>query len=188
LKSGYRVSIGGLLVVVAIAAAWLATIRSSSAFATGFAAAISLGAFLTAALGGILLRGSVRAFCLGFAIFGLGYSFEMRTAWFIGDLGGVLEGALQQLGVKVIPDVLPRLTASSKPTAFIPTVPGALPRIRMSIKQASIDAFNERREKRSNFVKVGLISIRVLFGMLGGLIGIALVARSRQALDPTPAE
>ena len=69
----FRISVGGLMVVVVIAAIGIAALRSASELWASFILTLTFGILATASLGALLRRGERRAFWIGFAAFGWGY-------------------------------------------------------------------------------------------------------------------
>jgi hypothetical protein len=121
-KSGYRISIAGLLGFVALAAFWFAALQSESAYWTAAAAMILIGALLTSVLGIVCLRGRARAFCIGFALFGFGFTWAIHGQVLVGELQTMLETAFNEFGEKVLPPLPPEPSMPPMPT--IPSVPG----------------------------------------------------------------
>ena len=100
---GFRLSIAGMLWVVAVVALWVASLRSASVLWLSVAATITLGLLLTAVVGVVLLRGEARAFCLGFALFGWVYLVLVNWDWIGGPIGHDLTGGLSELGDWLLP-------------------------------------------------------------------------------------
>jgi hypothetical protein len=78
-----RVSLRAVLVAIAILAAGLAAVVSQSRTAASLAFTVFWVANLIAVAGAIVTRSRLRAFCVGFAVFGLGYwliAFEIDSA------------------------------------------------------------------------------------------------------------
>jgi len=85
-----RFSIGGLIVVVAVAAIALAAIRSGSAAWSGAMLSITFFAMICSFLGIVLGRARRRVYWSGFALLGWSYMLLMYVPWLSENIGQFL--------------------------------------------------------------------------------------------------
>ena len=97
-----RLSLASLMGLVAVIALGLTGLFSSSTFWTSVAAALTLALLLGALLGAWLLLGTARAFCLGFALFGIVFFVLVEWDWVGGQFGHDLTSGLLDLGEALI--------------------------------------------------------------------------------------
>src|SRR4051794_34815811 len=98
-----RLSIAGLLGIVAVAALGMTGLRSATTFWTSAAGTITLGLFLGSILGACMLRGRERAGCVGFALFGIVYLILVNWDWIGGQFGISLTAGLGDLADTLVP-------------------------------------------------------------------------------------
>jgi hypothetical protein len=212
--NSYRTSIAGLLGVVAFVALWLATIRSGSSYYTAIAGALALAALLSAVGGAIVLRGRSRAFCVGFALFGIGFSVELHQDLLGWRVGKVLNENLDRLATKLLPPLIepldrdmqaqPALTempslpglgieeksdpANSRaavPLLEIPPEAPPPPELDLTGGPKRDDVRLRRLMVLNEFVRIGSMTFSLLMGVVGGLITVAMYTRAQN--EPTSA-
>jgi hypothetical protein len=111
---------------------WFAALQSGSAYWTAASAMILIGALLTSVLGIVCLCGRARAFCIGFAIFGFGFTWAIRGTVLVGELQSLLETAFTEFGEKVLPPLppdpsTPPMLMTSSPSGLPPRVVPSIP-------------------------------------------------------------
>jgi hypothetical protein len=160
--NGPRVTLAGLLGIVAVAALGLAGIRSATTFWTSVASTLTLGLLLGAILGARLLRGNEQVFCLGFALFGTVYLVLVNWDWVGSQFGHDLIAGLGDLAEFLIPTPVVATPASAR--GFSPSVPFEL----LAARQVRI----------GNFVQISRMALALLFGLAGGFMAVVLARRS----------
>jgi hypothetical protein len=165
-----RLTLAGLMGIVAVIALGCLGLVSASTFWTSAAATISLALLLGAVLGAILLRGAEQAFLLGFALFGGVYLGLVDWDWLGGQLGHDLTAGLSDLAETVVPSPRIATPASSSPAPATAPFP--------------FEDLAARQVKVGNFVQIGRMILALLFGLLGGFIGRLLVERRDDAVPP----
>jgi hypothetical protein len=171
---GPRLSLAGLMGIVAVIALGCVGLVSASSFWTSAAATITLGLLLGAVLGAVLLRGAEEAFLLGFALFGIIYLLLVDWGWFGGQLGLDLTVGLSDAAEFIIP--APRVaTAPMSPSPL----PSPLPAIE------PMETYAAHSVKIGNFVQIGRMTLALLFALVGGCVGWLLFDR-RHRQEPMP--
>ena len=167
---GFRMSIAGLLGIVAVIAIGLAGMRSASTLWTTAAATVTLALLLMALLASILLDGTERAFWAGFALFGWSYLLLVNWDWVGGQFGHDLTGGLSDLAEAIFDEGPPATGPQSGPGApAVPVVFGA----------RYLQTARARQIQLGNFVQIGRMSLALLFGLVGGAIARGLAGRGR---------
>jgi hypothetical protein len=156
---GARLSIAGMLGIVALLALGMAALFSAASLWISVFATLTLSILLSAVLGAILLRGGERAFCLGFALFCGVYLVLVDWDWVGGQFGHDLTAGMSDLAEAIHP----------KPA--VPSSGGFMYQLPVQLLQV-------RQSRIGNFVAVGRMIAGLLFGFLGGYVGAALL-RSR---------
>jgi hypothetical protein len=156
----YRISIAGMLGLVALAGLWLTALRSATPYWTTAAATITLTLLLSAVLAAALLRGPDRAFWQGYALFGWVYFVLVNWSWVGGQFGHDLTGELGDWAEWVIPPVPGAGTGPLTPTY--------------------LQLSHERMVKIGNFVSITRMALSLMFALAGGLIARALAVRARR--------
>src|SRR5262249_23763078 len=157
----FRLSIAGMLGVVAVVALWLTSLRVASPFSVSVAATITLGLLLTGVLGALLLRGPGRGFWLGFALFGGVYLLLVLWDWVGGPLGHDLTTGLRDLAESLLPPD-PTLAAAGRAMTARPNSSAPLPGLPPGFNYFA--AVQQREAKLGNFVEIGRMSLSLLFG------------------------
>jgi hypothetical protein len=170
----FRISIAGLLGIVAVMAIWLAGMRSASSLWTTSAATVTLTLLLTALLAAFLLSGTDRAFWAGFAVFGWSYLLLVNWDWIGGQFGHDLTSALSEIADAMLDDVPP-------PAAASPSAPFTPPLPAPSSSGQALQLARARQIKLGNFVQIGRMALSLLFGLLGGAIARSLAQRRNSA-------
>ena len=169
----FRISIAGLLGIVAVIAIWLAGMRSASSLWTTAAATVTFVLLLTALLAGRLLDGTDRAFWAGFALFGWSYLVLVNWDWVGGQFGHDLTAGLSDIAEAMFDDV--PLAAGLPSTPSTPSAPAVANSQILSLVRA-------RQIKLGNFVQIGRMTLSLAFGLLGGSIAWGLAARRTSPL------
>jgi hypothetical protein len=163
----FRVSIATLLVLVAVVAFWVASLRSATSWWTSLSSTVTLGALLTGVLGAVFLKGPDRGFWAGFALFGVVYLVLVNWDWIGAQFGRDLTSGLSGWAEALFP--------SEPTTAAATTV-------------TNLDYF-ERVQNRTimlgNFVQIGRQMFDLVFACVGGMIGRAMALRAREP-DQSP--
>jgi hypothetical protein len=167
--TGPRLSIAGLLGIVAVAAFWLTGLKSATTFWTSAAATLTLALFLGAVLGAFFLRGRDRAACVGFALFGIVYLILVNWDWVGGQFGISLTAGLGDFADSLLP--MPSRAAGPNP--------GGTP-----IITVSSEVLAARQVRVGNVLQISRMLLALLFGLAGGWAGISL-ARRRDRDVPT---
>jgi hypothetical protein len=175
-----RLTIAGMLWVVALVGIWFASIRAASVVWTTVTATMTLAALLTGVLGAVYARGSSRAFWLGFALFGWAYLTLVNWDWVGGPLGHDLTGGLSDWAERLLG--APPLVNPPTRTA----TGAAPPQVGSAAGAAYFEAAQQRRIKLGNFVQIGRMTMSLLFALVGGLIGRTLAERAGRG-DGSPA-
>jgi hypothetical protein len=173
---GPRFSLAGLMGIVAVIALGCVGLVSASTFWTSAAATITLGLLLGAVLGAVLLRGADQSFLLGFALFGIIYLVLVDWDWYGGQLGHDLTAGLSDVADSIIPAPQVATAPISSPFAS-PLPPGPGPSRMEPIAAHSV--------KVGNFVRIGRMTLALLFALVGGSVGLLLFNR-RDRQQPTP--
>jgi hypothetical protein len=173
--SDHRLTIGSLLGLVAVSGLWLASLRFATVWWTTAASTVTLALLLSAVLGAFLLRGPDRAFLAGFALFGWVSLPHVNWDWVGAQFGRDLTGGLSDLAEQVLPPV-------SQPT-LVPAANGSRGGAVMLPNPGFIDSAQTRAIKIGNFVRIGRLTLSLLFALLGGLIARALAQRARRERD-----
>ncbi len=162
--------------IVAVIALGCVGLVSASTFWTSAAATITLGLLLGAVLGTVLLRGAEQSFLLGFAVFGIIYLLLVNWDWFGGQLGHDLTAGLSDFADSIIPapQVATAPIASPFPSPSPPT-PGLSP----------METLAAHSIKVGNFVRIGRMTLALLFALVGGCVGLLLFNR-RHRQQPMP--
>jgi hypothetical protein len=172
---GLRISIAGLLGIVAVLAIWLAGMRSASSLWTTTAATVTLALLLTALLAAVLFDGTDRTFWAGFALFAWSYLLLVNWDWVGGPFGHDLTAGLSDLADTIFPEV---------PIVGAPrTGPGAPSSSPIISPAQSIALARAQQIRLGNFVQIGRMLLSLGFGLLGGSIARGLAERRR---PPTP--
>lgn len=174
----FRISIAGVLGIVAVIAIWLAGMRSASSLWTTAAATVTLALLLTALLAALLLDGADRAFCVGFAMFAWSYLLLVNWDWVGGQFGHDLTSGLS--------DLAEALFDPGPAAALPPSQPAVLPTPAPGAGNAYLQMVRARQMQLGNFVQIGRMFLSLLFGLLGGSIARGLAGR-RKAAPPRDA-
>jgi hypothetical protein len=161
---GARLSIAGMLGIVAALALGMAALFSAASLWLSAAATLTLAIFLSAVLGAILLRGSERAFCLGFALFSGVYLVLVDWDWMGGQFGHDLTAGLSDLAEVIHPK-----PPDPRPSGFIYQLP--------------VQVLQARQSRIGNFVEVGRMVVGLLFGLMGGYVGATLQRRRDRPVE-----
>jgi hypothetical protein len=177
-----RISVAGLLGLVAVIAIGIASLRFATVAWTTAATTVTVGVLLAAVLGVIYLRGAARAFCVGFALFGWVYLILVDWSWIGAQVGHDLTGGLGDLAEVVHPAETPRLTAAFGPmTGQTQGQRNAL-RLASNIAQAGqITRSQQRYIMIGNFVAIGRLVLALAFAFAGGVTARALASRGEAA-------
>ena len=164
----FRVSIAGLLALVALAALWLASIRSATVWWTSISSTLTLGMLLTGVLGAIFLRGPDRAFWAGFALFGMVYLALVNWDWIGAQFGHDLTSGLSAMAEAVFP---PEQNLNpSNPLA----------------SRQYYDRVRNREVMLGNFVQIGRLTLDLLFALAGGYVGRVMAFKAARRDEATP--
>lgn len=169
MRGDFRVSIAGLLWLVAVSGLWLASLRYVSVVWTSLSATMTLAALLAAVLGAVVDRGERRAFWMGFALFGWVYLILVEWDWVGGQFGHDLTGGLSDLAEQWLPPVTGRVPS---PAVLNPPLKRAT-----APPPDYVEAVQQRAIKIGNFVEIGRMTLSLVFGTVGGLIGRAMAAQ-----------
>jgi len=163
----HRLTLAGLMGLVVLAAASLASLRYATEAWTAVASTAALAVLLSALLAARLLRGRERAFWGGFALFGWAYLVLVNWSWIGEQFGHDLTAGLGDLAERV---------HAVDPLA-LPIDPAA-----------RTEAGLQNRIKIGNFLQIGRLILTLLFALLGGFVGHAIAAAAdRHALrSPSP--
>ena len=156
----FRVSIAGLLTLVAVVALWMASLRSASVWWTSIFSTLTLGILLTAVLGVFFLRGPDRAFWAGFALFGLVYLALVNWDWIGAQFGHDLTSGLSALA-----------------NAVIPPVPALNPPNTQATQQ-HYELARNHQVMLGNFAQIGRLTLDLLFALVGGYVGRAMAFKT----------
>jgi hypothetical protein len=160
-----RVPLAGLLGLVLVLALGIASLRFATTFWTMAATTVTLACLLAAILGAIYQRGSARAFCVGFALFGWAYLILVEWSWIGGQLGQDLTRGLSDLAETVHPPLTPTFNASIGPNARANLGARMRPLLRPDIEDSQ-----RYYIKVGNFVQICRLSMSLAFAYLGGVI------------------
>ena len=167
----FRISIAGLLGIVAVIAIWLAGMRSASSLWTTAAATVTLALLLTALLAALLLDGADRAFCAGFALFAWSYLLLVNWDWVGGQFGHDLTAGLSDIAEALFDGSCGRLAA-------IPSRRGPIrPRCRQRVPADGQGSTDPTRQLRADRPDVPVADLRAA----GGWIARGLAERTKSA-------
>jgi len=158
--------------LVAVTALGMTGLFSASTFWTAAAATVTLFLLLGAVLGAILLRGGERAFCLGFALFGVIYFVLVEWDWVGGQHGHDLTAGLIDLADSILPIPSP---VFAKP-ASAPGQPIPVPSEPVAARQIRV----------GNFVQISRMVLALGFALVGGYLGRAFHERQRGLPGQSP--
>jgi hypothetical protein len=169
-----RISLAGMLGVVAVIAIGLASLVSATVFWTSAASTVTLAVLLGALVGTMLLRGPERAYAVGFATFGWAYLLLVNWSWIGAQFGHDLTGGLGDLAESLFP------TEPEPPSA----APGRAP---TTASLTWMEHSLQRNIKIGNFVQIFRLTMTLLFALLGGFVALGFFDRSQAARkDDTP--
>jgi hypothetical protein len=205
----FKISLSGILGMVAVIALGLAGMSSPSSLSTAAAATVTLTLLLSAILAALFLSGNARGFWAGFALFGWVYLVLVDWDWVGGQFGNDLTAGLVDIAEILIPDETPALTAPppSPVAPAVPVLPPALrstqqltenrsprvvvtppPAVSLSMsgsRLVSYDMVHQRQVRIGNFVEISQMLLTLIFAQVGGLIGRALVQRRESRAGPS---
>jgi hypothetical protein len=164
-----RITILGMIGLVAMVGFWLASLIAATAWWTSAASTVTLAILLSSVLGACFQRGLDRAYWSGFALFGITYMILVNWDWLGGQFGHDLTGGLSALAEIVIP------SEPQAPSPFQRLPPGGV-----RANQKTIGESLELVIRRGNFVQIGRMGLTLLFAILGGLIARFLAARGER--------
>lgn len=162
MRSNQRLTIAGMLWMVATVGVCFAALRSATAVWAGLMAVMILAALLSGAVAAVFSRGRERAFWLGFAAFG--WAFLLAEAGLLGmDFKRALDAPLSPWADAFTPIAQNGITplAQNGTVILAPGDPAAWPQ----------KSFPQAAGIRARFVAISEMSMTLLFAMAGGLIG-----------------
>jgi hypothetical protein len=163
-----RVSVSGLLGVVAASAGLFAALRAASPVATMLVASVTLILLLTGVAGACFAAGTERAFWGGFGLFGISYLVLVNWDWIGGQFGHDLTGCLGGLAELVFP--------APSPAAFTVNAGLGNPRAPAPVAQ-------EHLSRVGNFVQICRLILSLAFALVGGFISRGFAARRAARSD-----
>jgi hypothetical protein len=166
--SGFRLSIAGMLGLVAIVALGLGSLRAASAIWTMIGATATLGLLLTGVVGACHGRGADRAFWFGFALFGGTYFLIVNWDWFGGQIAHDLTSGLGDLAESLV-----------EPLPPTPIGTGSAPVANPSMSMA------DRSVKVGSVVQLARMFLSLIFALVGGLTSLAFHLRAAEAMGKT---
>ncbi len=168
--SHFRITILGLVGLVAMLGFWMASLMAATPWWTSAASTVTLAILLSSVLAAYYFRGLDRAYWSGFALFGITYLILVNWDWLGGQFGHDLTGGLSEFAETVL---------SSDPRT--PTLAPSLPGIgAQSAYRASVKTIGDALAlviRRGNFVQIARMGLTLFFAILGGLIARFLAAR-----------
>lgn len=162
-----RISIAGLVGLIAVMALWMASLRAATVWWTTAASTVTLGVLLSAALGAAFRSGAERAFWTGFCLFGTVYLVLANWDWLGAQFGHDLTGGLGDLAVWANPD-------PTRPTAAASTPSGA------AFTNPYFVTMQDRAIRIGNFVQIGRMVLALLFAMAGGTVARTFAEREAE--------
>jgi hypothetical protein len=168
--SHFRITILGMVGLVAMLGFWLASLMAATPWWTSAASTVTLAILLSSLLAAYHFRGLDRAYWSGFALFGITYLILVNWDWIGGQFGHDLTGGLSEFAETVL---------SSDPRT--PTLaPGMGAPMAYRANEKTIGKALELVIRRGNFVQIGRMGLTLFFAIVGGLIARFLAARGAQ--------
>lgn len=167
-----RISIAGLVTLIAVVAVWLAALKVASDLWLGITSTVSLGLVLTAVLGTVFRKGKARGFWAGFTLFGVvylvlvhwGYGVAMTASDLTGGFRNFdLMTGLQELALWVHPQPPSPSGGGMGMGGFLSRSPAQM-------------AQSRHEQVVRNFESICRYGLCLAFALAGGLVGRAFAA------------